>query len=128
MTHARRALFAHLRLFVERELGGLFSWDQVEHHPGYPSEDVHRTKTDAHGRVWMIGAPRKNPAGPLKEIVEIKVGAFVVRLHSPHERGPCGLLEVEFPDAGSMIEVGPIDQSSFNRLGKMIRDREAVKV
>lgn len=115
MIQARRALFSHLRLFVERELVGLFTWNDVREGVTYPSEMIGKFKN------------RRNPLGDDKEIVEICLGAYVIRVSSPVERGPCGLVEFVAPDAVA-VEIGPLDQSSFNRLGEIIRKSESVRV
>ena len=106
--HPRAALFSHAREFISRQLAGLYSWNDVVPGIDLPSE------LGKHGR--------RNPLGKWKEIVEICFGPYILRIHSPEEHGPLGLVELEFEH--KLIDSGPIDQRTWDRLGAFIRDNK----
>lgn len=107
MIRARRALYAHLRGFMESRLAGLYGWDDIGQGVDLPSE------------LGKYG--RRNPLGRWKEIVEITFGDYTLRIASSEERPPLGWVQLEL----NRIEIdsGPIDQHTWNRLGTLIRDR-----
>lgn len=109
MVHARVALFSHMREFVARDLAGLYTWDDTR--PGL--DHLADLRPDG----------RRNVLGNFKEISEIAFGDYVLRVLSSEERPPVGLVELECN--GKLIDSGPIDQSTWDRLAKFIRDRES---
>lgn len=107
--HARAALFSHMRGFVERDLAGVFSWNDMTPGVDLPSD--------------RIEYGRRNPLGNWKEIASVSFGrGYDLRVSSPQEKPPLGLIELELDD--KLIDSGPIDQRTWDRLAAFIKDRE----
>ena len=108
MINAPTRLFGVLRAFFEQELCDLGTWDDVVVKPGELAEK------------WPHD--RRNPYGNYKEIAAITFRDYELTVKSPFEAPPLGLVECRL---GDQVESGPLDQTTWTRLGKFIRNNEA---
>lgn len=109
---ARGRLMGQARTFFESELRGLFNWDAVGHQQAEPSEPLPPSR----------GHPRgcRNPLGKYSEIVAVTFGDFELELQSPEEAPPLGLVTLTHRNA--VAHEGPLDQSTWARMGSFIRE------
>lgn len=108
MIHAAGRLFGSLRAFFEQELRGIGTWDDVTVLDGELADE------------WPH--KRRNPYGLHKEIAAVKFRDYELTVKSPFEAPPLGLVECRH---GDQVECGPLDQTTWTRLGKFIRNNEA---
>ncbi len=108
MIHAGSRLFGTLRAFFEQELRGIGTWDDVV------PMDSELADKERHNR--------RNRYGDYKEIAAIKFRDYELTVKSPFEAPPVGLVECRY---GDTVESGPLDQTTWTRLGKFIRQNEA---
>lgn len=109
-VNATSRLFGSLRAFVEQELSGLGTWNDV---------------TPLDGELAELGPyNRRNPLGRFKEIAAITFRDYEITIKSPQESPPLGLISWQYHH---LVDQGPIDQTTWQRLGKFIRDNEAGK-
>lgn len=106
MITARRALLAHVRVFVETELAGLYRYDDMAHH--VPE------RSDAEA------GKRPNLYGKFREAVSVTFGNYQLTVESPHEKPPLGWVTLRC--LGS-IEEGPLDPVTWGILGSFVRQR-----
>ena len=109
MIHTNSRLFGLIRAFVEQEMRGLGTWNDVIALEG---ELADREKHD-----------RRNRYGHYKEIAAIRFRGYEITVKSPFEAPPLGLIECR---CGDDVESGPLDDATWKRLGKFIREQEAV--
>lgn len=109
MISAAGRLFGVLRAFFEQELRDVCTWDQVK---VLDAELAEREKYD-----------RRNRYGDHKEIAAVAFGDYEITVSSPFQAPPLGLVQCRHGD--QEVESGPLDQSTWTRLGKFIRDNEA---
>lgn len=110
MIHPRAALISHIRTFVDTELAGLVRYDELEHYqpenldspPGY----------------------RPNRYEKHKEKAEVRFGNYNLIVCSPSEAPPLGNVRLQY--LGGHAE-GPLDMTTWHRLGTIIRDRAEPK-
>lgn len=106
MIHARRALLAHVRAFVEQELCGIVRFDELEHIAPMDAEAPPGRRTNPYGRHC--------------EVVEVRFGNYDLAVKSPSEAPPLGSVELRYLGG---IEDGPLDPATWKRLGAFIRSR-----
>lgn len=106
--NAASRLYGLLRAFFEQELRGIATWDDVTVLKGELAD------------LWPHR--RRNPFGRFKEIAAITFGDYEITVKSSEEAPPLGLVCWQH---GGLIDQGPIDQTTWTRLGKFIRDKEA---
>lgn len=109
---ARLGLSRNLLAFFETELCGLFRFDQVKF---LPPEDASRPIG------WS--ALRRPPFGKYRELISIQFGPYDLSVASPNEAPPLGEIILTHPDGH---EVGPLDQTTWQRIGLLIRNNERV--
>lgn len=115
MISARLALISHLRRFFETELCGIVPWGAIKVAPGLPAMPV----------LSERGKPRRNPEGKLQEIVTITFRDYEMTVQSPNADPPLGWIRLTIE---GWPEEGPLDQTTWARLGAVIRNREARKL
>jgi hypothetical protein len=108
--NGRAGLFRQLQVFFETELCGLYRWDQVAHFAAQRSD--------------KIEGERPNAFGKLKEIVGVRFDNYDLTVFSPNEDPPLGWAMLNYPN--DVIE-GPLDQSTWARIGAFIRSQKQRK-
>lgn len=106
MINVRAGLFGALRSFIEQQACGLVTWNGVKVLPGIPAEPLPNG--------------RRNPHGRFKEIATIEFGDYELTASSPDADPPLGWIALEWD--GGKYE-GPLDQTVFDEMGKIIRQR-----
>lgn len=109
-----------MRAFVEGELRGIVDWDGCVKAESEASDPLEYTKRNQAGDVFSI--VRRNPLGDYKEIAAIRFKDYEITVRSPEEHPPLGDIELRI---GNLIDSGPIDQATWTRFGKSIREKEA---
>lgn len=112
MISARRHLLGFARELFERELCGLYLWDDVRHH------EPERAELLAHGR--------RNPLGKYRECVVMSFGDFRLEVASSEEAPPLG--RVRLYDNSDLRAEGPLDTMTWARIGRAIKDGCNVEV
>lgn len=108
--HPRRALVSQARQFVETQLVGLYSWNDAALREAIPLPPINPE------------TQRPNPHNAKRELIEVDLGAYTLRVYSSEECPPVGAIELEHD--GEAIEAGRIDSQTWERFGKIIRKRE----
>lgn len=106
MIHPRTALIAHIRTFVETELAGYVRYDELEHFQPEPIERNLKYKPNRYEKH--------------KEKAEVRFGNYGLTVCSPAESPPLGTVRLQW--LGGHAE-GPLDTTTWRRLGIIIRDR-----
>ncbi len=109
MINAIGRLHGLLRVFFEQEMRGLGTWDDATVMDGELAE---RERYD-----------RRNRFGHYKEIAAVSFRGYEITVKSPFEAPPLGMIECR---RGDQIESGALDEATWKRIGKFIREREAV--
>lgn len=111
MKSARYAISRHIPIFFDTELRGLYRYDQVAMLP---------PETASKPEGW---GQRRAPYGKYREIVAIRFGQYDLTVSSPNESPPLGQVTLAYPD-GEVA--GPLDQETWRRIGRLIRNREGI--
>jgi hypothetical protein len=109
VINATGRLFGLLRAFFEQEMRSLGTWDDVTVMEGELAE---RERYN-----------RRNRYGDHKEIAAVTFRGYEITAISPFEAPPVGRIECR---RGDLVESGPLDDATWKRLGKFIRENEAV--
>lgn len=110
MKSARHGLSRHLLAFFETELCGLFRYQDAEL---MPAEDAPLPAG------WS--PLRRPPHGKYRELVAVRFGVYDLSVASPNECPPLGKITLAHPSGD---EYGPLDDSTWKRIGAFIRNRE----
>lgn len=108
---ARFGLSRHLQAFFETELCGLYRFDQVVI---LPAEKAPLPEG------WS--PLRRSPFGKYRELIIVRFAMYELAVSSPNEKPPLGEITLEHPDGR---EYGPLDHATWQRIGKIIRERDA---
>jgi hypothetical protein len=111
MKSARFGLSRHIQIFFETELCGLFRFDQIEF---LEPEDAPRPPG--------MSVLRRPPFGKHREIVAVQFGAYNLSVCSPNEAPPLGEIVLTIRDGHT--ERGPLDETTWKKIGEFIRTRE----
>jgi hypothetical protein len=106
MISARRHLLGFARALFEKELCGLYSWDDVRHH------EPEKAAPADHGR--------RNPLGKYRECCMMSFGNFRLEVASSEECPPLG--RARLYDDGNLRAEGQLDTMTWAKIGRAIKD------
>ena len=106
MISARRHLLGYARQLFEKELCGLYSWDDVRHH------EPEKAETVQHGR--------RNPLGKYRECVVMSFGDFRLEVASSEECPPLGRVRLYEDD--NLRAEGSLDTVTWTKIGCAVKE------
>ena len=110
MKSARYGLSRQLQAFFETELCGLFKFDAATI---LPPEPAPRPEGWSH--------LRRPPFGKFRELISVQFAQYNMEIASPNEKPPLGEISIFHHDGQ---ESGPLDQTTWERIGAFVRKRE----
>jgi len=103
---ARRHLLGFARELFEKELCGLYSWDDMRHH------EPERSEPAEHGR--------RNPLGKYRECVVMSFGKFRLEVYSSEAAPPLGWIRLN--DDRDLRAEGPLDILTWAAIGRVVKE------